>query len=212
MELTLHRFNKGTNSTIGLLFIGKGSAKYFHSFTLEDEHRNIKVMNETRIPAGRYQIKLRNKGGMTKRYAARYSDIHKGMLHLQNVEGFKYVYIHIGNDDDETSGCILTGYSSSSDAIHGGGTIGRSEAAYLDLYKKAATCLSQGDEVHITITDEEIQMNWILERLKEPSTYKGISLLLGVIGYVAAPDQLELIGGSVIAAYAAIESIRKENP
>ena len=154
MELTLHRFNKGTDSTTGLLFIGKGSAKYFHSFSLEDEQRSVKVMNETRIPAGRYQIKLRNEGGMTKRYADRYPDVHKGMLHLQNVEGFKYVYIHIGNDDDDTSGCILVGYNATSDTVHGGGTIGRSGDAYLDLYKKASECLLQGDEVYITVTDE----------------------------------------------------------
>ncbi|KKK90217.1 hypothetical protein LCGC14_2725280, partial [marine sediment metagenome] len=38
-----------------------------------------------------------------------FSDIHEGMIWLQNVPGFKYIYIHCGNDDDDTDGCILVG-------------------------------------------------------------------------------------------------------
>ncbi len=52
---------------------------------------------------------------------------------------------------------------------------------------------------------------WILERLSEPSTYKGISLIAGMFGLVLAPDQIAAIGASVMAAYGAIEAIRKEN-
>jgi len=154
MNITLQRFNKGTDSTIGALFIGSGLGRYFHSFTCEDEHRNIKVRNETRIPQGRYEIKLRTEGGFNRRYSDKYPKTHRGMLWLQDVPNFEWIYIHPGNDHEDTSGCILVGYNTSSDTLHGGGTIGRSVDAYQDLYKKASDCLLQGDEVFITIKDE----------------------------------------------------------
>lgn len=153
-ELTLERFNRGTNSTVGLLFVGEGMAKYFHSYTCEDEHRNIKVRNETRIPAGRYEIKLRTEGGFHKRYGEKYPKTHKGMLHLQDVPNFTYIYIHPGNNEADTSGCILVGYSTSSDTINGGGSIGRSVEAYQDLYKKVSEALCQDEKVFITVKDE----------------------------------------------------------
>jgi len=51
---------------------------------------------------------------------------------------------------------------------------------------------------------------WILDRLEEKSTYKGISILVGLLGVVLAPDQLEIIGAGIVAIVGAIEMIRKE--
>jgi len=78
-------------------------------YTLEDEFRVKKVSRETRIPSGDYELKLRTEGSLTKRYQARFADIHEGMIWLQDVPGFKWIYIHCGNDDDDTDGCILVG-------------------------------------------------------------------------------------------------------
>ena len=105
MDLTLERFFSDGEATIGLLFLGG----VFQCFVLEDEHRTTKVKGETRIPAGDYHIGLRNQGGMTKRYAQRYPKDHKGMLWLLDVPNFKWIYIHIGNKDDDTEGCLLVG-------------------------------------------------------------------------------------------------------
>ena len=91
MELRLLRYGHGEDSTGGLLFV---DGIHF-GYTCEDESRLVKISGETRIPPGRYEIKLRNEGGMTKRYARRFA-FHKGMLHLQEVPGFKWVYIHVG--------------------------------------------------------------------------------------------------------------------
>ena len=55
MELTHRRFKSDSNSTIGLLSIDC----MFECFVCEDEYRSVKVKGETRIPAGRYEIKLR---------------------------------------------------------------------------------------------------------------------------------------------------------
>lgn len=78
--------------------------------TLEDRFNLKKVMHETRIPAGEYRIKLRTVGGMHKRYARKFT-WHRGMLWLQEVLGFTYIYIHPGVTRFHTSGCILVGRS-----------------------------------------------------------------------------------------------------
>lgn len=51
---------------------------------------------------------------------------------------------------------------------------------------------------------------WILDRLGEVSTWKGLSILAGLFGVVVAPDQLEIIGASIVSIVGAIEMIRKE--
>ncbi len=154
MELTLQRFNRGSDSTTGLLSIGRGAAAYFHSFSCEDEARHIKVMNETRIPAGRYEIKFRKEGGFHQRYRAKYPDTHKGMLWLQDVPGFTFIYIHPGNTEADTSGCILPGYNTSTDTLNGGGSVGRSVDAYLNLYGLVSEALCQDEKVFIDVKDE----------------------------------------------------------
>ena len=53
-------------------------------------------------------------------------------------------------------------------------------------------------------------MDWILERLKEPSTWRGLATLLGSIGIAANPDLIIQIGVAVASAIAAIEIFRKE--
>lgn len=101
--LTLERFHSTDDATLGLLWRGK-----FECFTLEDEHRAEKVKDETRIPQGTYKIIPRLEGGMIQRYKQRFP-WHKGMLWLQDVPNFQFVYIHVGNTDEDTSGCILVG-------------------------------------------------------------------------------------------------------
>lgn len=119
--------------------------------TLEDEHRDEKVAGETRIPAGRYEIKLRTDSPMADKYRARYGEWHRGMLWLQNVPGFEWVYIHTGNTDDHTEGCILVGYSTDW-ALS---TIGASRVAYEDIARKCMEILDGGGSLFIDISDED---------------------------------------------------------
>jgi hypothetical protein len=122
---------------------------YFcHGLEDQPQPEGVKVMHETRIPAGTYRIGLRNEGGMTKKYAARY-DFHRGMLHILDVPNFQWVYIHTGNTDDHTSGCLLVGYTENETTM----TIGRSRAAYTDLYMKVVDAAADG-ELEIEFLDE----------------------------------------------------------
>ena len=149
MKLHLKRFATDGDSTIGILRLD-GQAAFF---TLEDERRAVKVASETRIPAGTYQIHVRNEGGMIKRYRRRFQ-WHRGMLWLQDVPGFQYIYIHVGNTDGDTAGCILVGYAANMKSIAGGMSIGQSVKAYRRLYETVYDAAEAGD-LEIIIEDHD---------------------------------------------------------
>lgn len=125
----------------------------FWCFGLEDEYRVVKVKGETRISAGRYPITLREEGGnVNPRYAKRFPKIHKGMLHIQGVPNFTWVYIHCGNTDDHTDACYLVGDQLTQN-ITDEGFLGASSAAYRRIYPKIAGAILSGEEVWITFVD-----------------------------------------------------------
>lgn len=144
LTVTLKRQPSKADYTEGALQI-EGLAGIF-CYTLEDERRAVKVKGETRIPAGRYKLALRQEGKMHPKYAARFP-FHQGMLWLLNVPGFEYVYIHIGNDDDDTEGCILVGLSVKD------GYLAASEAAYKKLYPLLADAIQTGIGAEIIVQD-----------------------------------------------------------
>jgi len=144
MYVEINRISDNGESTIGVL-----SVDYeFECFTLEDTYREEKIDGKTRIPEGEYAVKLRTAGGMTKKYEKKYGGIHKGMLWLQDVEGFEWVYVHTGNKATHTDGCVLVGNSCNTS---NGQTIGGSVAAYKKLYPRIAEAIESGEEVTITI-------------------------------------------------------------
>ncbi len=151
MNLTLRRIATNSNETLGILSVN--GEVFCH--TLEDEHRTIKVANETCIPSGTYEIKLRppNEGNVNKKYSEKFGAMHRGMLWLQDVENFTWIYIHMGNTEKHTSGCILVGQQSYIDD-QGRLTIQRSEAAYRHLYKSVVDA-AENSELTIHILDDE---------------------------------------------------------
>lgn len=153
MELELLRLSSQADSTLGVLS-EVSAGRRFLCFTLEDEHRTAKVMNETRIPAGRYALTLRREGGFHQRYAAQYPDLHRGMLWLRDVPGFEWVLIHTGNTDDDTAGCILVGDSAAQNLTEAG-SIGASRAAYRRVYPGIAAALERGEAVWLTVVDHD---------------------------------------------------------
>ena len=60
MNLEVLRISSQKDSTSGILFDVVNGKRNFLCYTLEDEQRDVKVWGETRIPAGTYEIKLRN--------------------------------------------------------------------------------------------------------------------------------------------------------
>ena len=117
MKLEVLRFSSQSDCTHGLLFEVTDIKKHFLCYTLEDEHRVLKVKGETRIPAGTYKIELRKEGGFHARYDKKYPGIHRGMLHVVDVPGFEYILIHTGNTDEHTAGCLIVGDSQENNSI-----------------------------------------------------------------------------------------------
>jgi len=152
LKLEVLRYSSGEETTLGLLSDVSKRIRKFLCFTLEDEYRAVKVAGETRIPAGEYKVTLRTTGGKTKKYARKYPDMHKGMLWIRDVPGFKYVLIHVGNNDDDTEGCLLLG-STAANNVDQLGTIGASVRAYKRVYPQIAERLAAGEEVTIKFID-----------------------------------------------------------
>ncbi len=153
MHLEVLRFSSEKDSTSGLLFDITNGNRKFLAYTLEDEYREEKIKNETRIPNGVYKVTLRTEGGFHNKYVNRYGDMHKGMLWVRNVPGFEYILIHTGNTDEHTAGCLLVGDSQNNNQIKDDGFIGSSTQAYKRIYPPIADVIEQGGDVTITYTD-----------------------------------------------------------
>ena len=148
MKLTVVRTQFGTDATNGMLFINN----IFECYTVEDQYQAVKVMHETCIPEGTYDIEFRKVGGFHERYDKRYKNAHYGMLHLQDVPNFTYILLHAGNSSDDSSGCILTTTTQTDLDSAKAGFGGQSQLAYKRMYDKVAKVLLQGKKVEIEIT------------------------------------------------------------
>lgn len=131
MELLSVRIYNNKDESFGILSIDNKD----ECFTLEDQYQNVKVYGETRIPSGKYKVRLRTVGRLHEKYRVRFPKFHKGMLELVDVPGFTNILIHIGNTDDDTLGCILVGRKV---VISNNGkfTLEDSTTAYIQLYNK----------------------------------------------------------------------------
>lgn len=139
MQLRLERIHSTKDDTIGLLFIDNT----FFCFTCEDEYRNVKVMNETRIPAGLYTIVIT--------FSARFK---KNMPEIVNVPGFVGIRIHPGNTEKDTSGCILPGLGCI--IVHDGvSSLTFSTKAYDEIFHRISKAQDAGDRVTIDIIDKD---------------------------------------------------------
>ena len=191
MKLTVVRTQFGTDATNGLLFING----IFECYTLEDQYQAVKVMHETCIPEGTYDIKFRKTGGFHAKYTERYKNAHYGMLHIQDVPNFTYILIHTGNTDEHTSGCLIVGETQQDLEISKDGFIGSSTTAYKKMYAKVANQLLQGKDVTIEYTT----INKLLE--KELDNKAKDHTVLATTVY----DKLQEINGNVLTGNAMLK-------
>lgn len=151
MKLLLKRIANKADYTIGKLFIDN---VYFCD-TIEDKNRGlnsnmsldyikkIKVANKTAIPTGTYNITLNvisPKFGSKDFYI---KNANGGRLpRLLNIKGFDGILIHVGVDQNSSSGCIIVGQNKVV------GKIINSKETFIKLYKKLQ---ESKDEITITI-------------------------------------------------------------
>ena len=191
MKLTVVRTQFGTDATNGLLFIDG----IFECYTLEDQYQAVKVMHETCIPEGTYDIKFRKTGGFHAKYSERYKNAHYGMLHIQDVPNFTYILIHTGNSDEHTSGCLIIGETQQDLDISKDGFIGSSAVAYKKMYAKVAGQLLQGKDVAIEYTTINNLLNKDVDNQAKDHT------VLATTVY----DKLQEINGNVLIGNAMLK-------
>ncbi len=148
MIITVDRFKSDDDATLSKVSVDGR----FVCFGLEDEYRAEKVSGETRIPAGSYRVGLRREGGFHSRYADKFPDMHRGMLHVLNVPGFEFILVHIGNTDEDTSGCLLVGLNAVVD--DGELRVTSSRLAYQKLYPMVVEAAERG-ELRIDYVDND---------------------------------------------------------
>ena len=192
MKLQVLRNQFGKDATNGMLFIDG----VFECYTLEDQYQAVKVMHETCIPEGTYDINFRKTGGFHAKYTERYKNAHYGMLHIQDVPNFTYILIHTGNSDEHTSGCLIVGETQQDLDISKDGFIGSSTVAYKKMYAKVAGQLLQGKKVSI----EYLNISKLLEDKPLDNKAKD-HLILADSVY----EKLQEINGGVIALNAKIK-------
>lgn len=147
--LTVLRYIDDGESTLGLLFL----RKKFFAYTLEDTFREEKVAGKTRVPEGIYPLDFnKNLTPLTQQYqkSRPWFDYH---LEVKNIPGFKNVYVHVGNTHKDTEGCLLI--ADGIDAASTSKMITYSRKAYERFYKTISALLKSGEEVQISIMDED---------------------------------------------------------
>lgn len=134
----------------------------FRSFCLEDGPNAVKVKGETRIPAGFYELALMKADTpLTLKHRAAYKDLpwfkdHPAWYHIEitKIPNYSGVYIHSGNDDSHTLGCLLPAYLF--DMSLKDKPSAKSMLAVNDFYAVAYPILEMGGKAFIEIRDEQL--------------------------------------------------------
>jgi hypothetical protein len=163
----LQRFSDDTKSTLGLLFkqifIESEEILHFFCFVLEDEHRDVKVMEETRIPAGKYQLKiLKADTPLTVKHRISYNKGYKTPWFVYHIEitgipNFSGVYMHAGIFETHTAGCPLLAYGAQK--VNDAQSLSMSTIAVKDWYAQVYEHLNDGGEAWLDVRDEKTIIN-----------------------------------------------------
>lgn len=143
-DLKLWRLYADAKATIGVLF-WKG---FFLCFTLEDEHRDVKVPKETRIPAGIYKLELRDSPTHSKKYGHQ-------MIYVNGVPTHTGIMFHIGSFNTDTDGCILVGLTPDANNIDGELKLTSSRTAYYKVFYPVVHDALKNGDVFLEVVDEQ---------------------------------------------------------
>ena len=134
------RVAEGKHSTLSHLYIGG----LFCCYLLEDTVRDHKIPGKTAIPPGDYGLSLNHLANMHGTYAKRYPAFHEGMVEIVEIPNYQLVFLHVGNDHEDTQGCPLTGAYWV--FIDGDYEVRESGRAYTYMYPQLVAQLNAGND------------------------------------------------------------------
>lgn len=155
-NLILQRIYDNGDTTVGTLVHSTPDKVKLLAWTTEDEYRAKKVAKETRIPAGKYKLGImQTVTPLTEKYRAdkRLQPWFDKHIEITNVPNYKGVYIHLGNNDEHTDGCLLIGDQVFNPDVTKD-PLGLSVQAYKRFYIQWYPILKEGHTVWLTILDE----------------------------------------------------------
>ena len=145
MNIVCNRVEVVGNACLGDLYVD-GT---FFSHTLEDLPREEKLEDETCIPCGEYELGFREVlTPMTKKYR-KTRDWFSWHLEIKDIPNYQYVYIHVGNTADNSSGCVLLGQWKHKEKPF----IYNSRVCFKKFYLMVSDHLKQGGKVVYTVND-----------------------------------------------------------
>lgn len=139
MELYLRRYHSEPTNTLGFMY---SVDRTVECYTLEDGHRDTKVYGETRIPAGRYRLRLQHS-----------PHFNQEMIYLEAVPDYTSIMIHAGTKAKDTLGCILVADTSNL-VYNAEDTIANSSICLKRIQPLIAAWIRK-EPTYITITDED---------------------------------------------------------
>lgn len=152
MELRVLRYSGTKIDTLGIL---KDENAQFFSYSCEDEAREKghKVKAETRIWDGRYKLGIRKEDTkLTIAHREAYNKIwkYKFQYHIEilGILDFTGCYIHVGNHEGHTEGCLLLGDRVNNNQLELG-KLELSNQAIERFYAKYYPLLEKGQEIYI---------------------------------------------------------------
>lgn len=160
-ELTLQRLAETLGSTGGKITLGD------KDIVATVEPGKDQPVAHPRIPAGRYQLKMKEGGSkFDARYKSRFPAFYKGMIEITGVPGRSEVLLHTGNvasvkgDNGvwmpkDSEGCVLLGTTPPGALQSAGGweiQAGTSMQAFAQFYPLIYKLLGQGN-VFLVVKD-----------------------------------------------------------
>lgn len=164
MNFTLKRLYHTTKLTTGNYTCGflTNDVQSFRSFCLEDgvSPTGQKIAGQTRIPAGKYELKLQKTDTpLTIKHRKDYANTgwfkaNPNWYHIEvtGIPNYAGVYVHSGNDDAHTLGCLLPNYAFDLSVTDNQGS--KSLLAVSDFYAICYPLLEKGEKVFIDVKDE----------------------------------------------------------
>jgi len=152
MKFILQRLFDTGDETLGMLYSGKN----YLATVLEDEKRFTKVKGETRIDPGTYNLVWQETiTPLTKKYRDMFPDWFDKHIMLKNTPRHSNIYIHFGNFEDDTDGCVLTadGFFPRTDK-EGYQLAANSRATFEKVYKHIGGMMKAGKRCYLEVRDE----------------------------------------------------------